>query len=55
MNKEEIIEFLKNNLEIRIYENEIYVCNTKCKGYFIKHNIKVLKNDEEISSDSIII
>lgn len=51
MNKEEIIEFLKNNLEIRIYENETYVCNTKCNEI----SIKLLINDEEISSDSIII
>jgi hypothetical protein len=51
MNKEEIIEFLKNNLEIRIYEKYVYVCNTKCNEI----SIKLLINDEEISSDSIII
>jgi hypothetical protein len=37
MNKEEIIEFLKNNLKIRIY-----VCNTKCNEI----SIKLLINDE---------
>jgi len=51
MNKEEIIQFLKNNLKIRMYEDEKYVCNTKCDEI----SIKLLINDEEISSDSIII
>lgn len=51
MNKEEIIEFLKSNLEIRIYEDEKYVCDTKCNEI----SVVIFINNEKITSDSIII
>jgi hypothetical protein len=51
MNKEEIIEFLKNNLEINIFEDQKFICD----GYCDIITIELKLNNEIISSDSISI
>lgn len=51
MNKEEIIEFLKQNLEVRMFEdvNHDY-------GYsYVEIKVELVLNNETISSDSIAI